>query len=848
LTGAAVDIEKREKLQRAAVARLIHDLLQEVTKTGPGQYVARCVFHSPDNNPSMSVNSDKGLVHCFSCGKAGDALEAYQAATGQDFATAAAELEKAAGITTATGRPSTTTAPPKTAKSAPPDPTGEKSRPPRRVAVYHYPDPAGVAVYRKEEWRPGPEGRNKSFIFRDRDGKKNRGGDPIPYNLDKITAAPPGAVVYFLEGEKHCDLLTSWGLIATTLDSGAASPWKLYYTEHFRGKHVVIIPDRDEPGEKYAARIARALEGTAAGVAVLRLPGLAEAEDLINWQGRTDPATGTPNDRARFLELAATAPAWKDATAPAGSGSPPDLSPPSPETVKRRRSDARTRSHSQGDTGEGDRLPRGSERLLSLFWDCPLYRDTAGATYIDIEGRLYPLDPKGRELRELMAHAAFAATKKTAGAEAINQALSVLSHRARTDGETLELFTRTGEADGAFWYDLGNNRAVKITPDGWQITARPLWFRSFNHGMAQPDPLPGGDPWKFFDFVNTRQSSRLLALCVLLSLFIPRIVRPLIHFIGCQGSGKTFAARLWKRLFDPSPVDLASIPRKDEDLDLLLFRNALLCLDNLSYLPPATADRLCSFISGAAIERRALFTDLDTTVLQSNCAVAVTSITDLHNRPDLTERTVRNEHDRITSDRRRTERELLAEFDAALPGILGGCFDLISKAMKIHPTVKLHDLPRLADFATWGFALAEAIGPGRGREFIRLLAENSAVQSHNLLDGDSLFAAIVAHLEAGKPLAGGFGECLAALLESAKPDKEDRSFPRNATGFRSHLARLEAPLEQAGIIYTVDSHRTAARRSHVEIRRKDTPPEEPGPPEDLFFSADELDLFTGGTP
>lgn len=524
-----------------------------------------------------------------------------------------------------------------------------------------------------------------------------------------------------------------------------------------------------------------------------------------------------PNLAERLLSLVTAAPLWTPTA--------PEYASPSPETVKHR--DARTRSRSKGDDGEGEAVSRGVAAVLVLYWECLLFLDTAGGTYIGIEDRIFLLDSKVRELKERMAHDSFLSTGKT-NTEAINGAIAVLSHRARTEGKEIELFTRIGEADGAFWYDLGNDRAAKITPAGWDITKRPVWFRSFNHQLPQPDPVRGGNPWRFFDFVTICPENRLLALCLLALLFIPRIVRPLLHFIGCQGSGKTFDARLWKRCFDPSPVDVSSIPRQDADLDLLLFRNALLCLDNLSYLPPATADRLCAFISGAAIERRSLFTDLETTILQSNCAIIITSIADLHNRPDLTERTALIRHNRPTGGGRRAEKELLAEFDAALPEILGGILDLVSRAMAIHPTVKLHELPRLADAATWIFSFAEALEPGRGREVMRQLAENSAAQSHNLLDGDSLFAAIVSHLEAGKPLSGSFGECLAALAETAKPDPKDTTFPRNANGFRSHLARLEVPLEGANIVFTIDTRRTANRRSFVEFRRKDTAAEEPG--------------------
>ncbi len=816
-----MDAGKREKLMQIAVTRLLTGgLLQGVTKTGEGQYISRCIFHSPDNNPSMSLNAVKGVVHCFSCGEDADVLEAYQVATGKTFAEAAAELEAAAGIT---------------AEALVAD---TKTRPPRRVATFTYRDEDGEKRYEKERWEPGRNGRTKEFFFYHREAViddsskskrvKGRGGEKVLYNLDKLASSGSGVATYFTEGEKKADLLISWGLTATCTDSGGATTtWEESYNTHLAGRHVILVPDHDKTGEKYAGTIAAALAKVAGRITVLRLSGLSEAEDILDWHGRKDPATGATNDCTRFMELAACAPDWEDA-ATAVTETAKKEAPPPPDVVKKRKEET-----------EEHREPRNAEKLIALYWDKPMYRDTTGAGYIDIDGELFPLETRCVRLKELMAYTAFKTTGKTAGDSATNPTISTLSHRARMEGETLELFSRIGELNGDFWYDLGNNRAVRITPEGWEIVPRPLWFRSFSHHIPQPDPERGGDVHRFFDFVNNKEESRLLALCSLGALFIPRITRPLLHFIGCQGSGKTFSARLWKRLYDPSTVELSSVPRKEEDLDLLLFRNALLTLDNLSYLPPATADRLCAFISGAAIERRALYSDLDTTILQSNCVVAITSITDLHGRPDLLERTVKIEHDRITSDYRRTERELLAEFDAALPGILGGMFDIISKAMSIHPTVKLGDIPRMADAAGWMYAIAEAIGPGRGRELMQHLSENSASQSRNLLDGDSLFAAIIAYMESGRPLAGSFGECQSYLMESAKPDKEDKTFPRNATGFRSHLSRLQVPLEHLGIGYSIDTKRTAHRRSWVEFHRIEVKPDQT-PPEEIMFTDDEL--------
>lgn len=279
-----MDAEKRKKLIPVAVYRLLHELLHEVTKTGPGQYLARCVFHSPDNNPSMSVNAEKGLVHCFSCGKAGDALEAYQAATGKDFADAIAELEAVAGIASETGGPSGTAG----TKSAPKGPPTRR----RKVAAFEYRDQDGKRRYWKERWEPGENGRRKDFYFyhQGKTGKvKGRGGEPVLYRLPELATVSLDTIIFVTEGERKADLLKAWGLVATCTDSGAQSPWKDSYTTFFAGRAVVILPDNDTPGEKYAAKIASALHGTAASVKIVRLPGLEVGEDVIEWAEKGGP-------------------------------------------------------------------------------------------------------------------------------------------------------------------------------------------------------------------------------------------------------------------------------------------------------------------------------------------------------------------------------------------------------------------------------------------------------------------------------------------------------------------------------------------------------------------------------
>ena len=67
---------------------------------------------------------------------------------------------------------------------------------------------------------------------------------------------------------------------------------------------VIIVPDNDEAGESYAQTVARlATEAGARRVCLMRLPGVPEKGDIVDWLG----ARGTAE---QFSELVAQAEPW----------------------------------------------------------------------------------------------------------------------------------------------------------------------------------------------------------------------------------------------------------------------------------------------------------------------------------------------------------------------------------------------------------------------------------------------------------------------------------------------------------------------------------------------------------
>ena len=86
---------------RADFARLLEAYGIELKKDGtrPGQYKALCPFHE-DTVPSLKVNTEKNIFHCFACGAKGNILDFVMEMDGVEIREAAAKVAEICGLDT----------------------------------------------------------------------------------------------------------------------------------------------------------------------------------------------------------------------------------------------------------------------------------------------------------------------------------------------------------------------------------------------------------------------------------------------------------------------------------------------------------------------------------------------------------------------------------------------------------------------------------------------------------------------------------------------------------------------------------------------------------------------------
>ena len=117
-------------------------------------------------------------------------------------------------------------------------------------------------------------------------------GDPVgPLPLYGLEALDGASRVYVVEGEKCTDAARTTGLTAVTSAHGAQAPEKSDWSP-LAGKEVVLLPDNDQAGGQYAAKVTDILLHLKppASVRTVHLPGLPDGGDIVDWLDTRDAA------------------------------------------------------------------------------------------------------------------------------------------------------------------------------------------------------------------------------------------------------------------------------------------------------------------------------------------------------------------------------------------------------------------------------------------------------------------------------------------------------------------------------------------------------------------------------
>ena len=354
------------------------------------------------------------------------------------------------------------------------------------------------------------------------------------------------------------------------------------------------------------------------------------------------------------------------------------------------------------------------------------------------------------EMRAKLAGLLWETEGRVPGSEALSSASNVLQYLA-LKGPMHPLNNRVAWHDDAIWLDLtdGSWRAVCIRKEDWTIENEPpTIFRRYPSQLPLPDPIHGGDPWKLMTYANVKQSDQLLFMVYIGTLLIPDIPHAVLILHGPQGSTKTTLQTLVKNLIDPSSIGIGTLPRDERELIQGLDHAYLNYFDNVSSLNDWISDALCRATTGAGFSKRQLYTDDEDVIYRLQRPIGMNGINVAAQRPDLLDRSLLIELELLPDERRRQLREVQVKFGEDLSNILGGFLDTVVKALNL-PDPALDRTHRMADFLSWGYRIAEALGRS-GEEFLEAYEENIRDAADEAVRADVVSEILLEFLQATK--------------------------------------------------------------------------------------------------
>lgn len=268
--------------------------------------------------------------------------------------------------------------------------------------------------------------------------------------------------------------------------------------------------------------------------------------------------------------------------------------------------------------------------------------------------------------------------------------------------------------------------------------------------------------WKF-----EKEEDMILHNVVLLTRFISDIPAPILYYKGDRGSAKTTNMRLDKMFIDPSSADIKVLPSSINDLASVLFGEYMVCFDNVEGgITKNMANFLCMSITMGSYSKRKLYSDNEVVDIHLNPQLSFTGITTISNRPDFLDRCICLFTKRIISSERRTIDDILTAFKRDLPYLLYRAMKVLAKALEIYENLELKELPRMADFAKFGYAIAEALKYG-GDRFLEIYEKNQEDILELMIEEDTILSVLIEFINKEHSFYGKMMELRVELIAQA---------------------------------------------------------------------------------
>ena len=457
-------------------------------------------------------------------------------------------------------------------------------------------------------------------------------------------------------------------------------------------------------------------------------------------------------------------------------------------------------------TGDKRERPSPVRVLTQLASGARLFRSADGhfCAQVPVGDRLEIYGLRSAGFRDWLIDGYMDGQTEPPSSSAIRRVVGMLEAKARFTTGMPEVFVRIGQdgdgADTAYFLDLGDpsGRAIEIRDQGWSVVDRPgVYFRRPGGFRQLPLPARGGSIDLLRPYVNLTEPDFRLTIAWLTAALRPVGPYPILVLNGEQSSGKSTLAKILRLLIDPQTCPLLALPSSTENLMATAVNGWLLAYENITTIPDWLSDCVCQLAFGGGFASRTLFTNDERSDIYAQRPVILVGIDDFVLRGDLRDRSVFLHLTAIPDTQLQSEATFWSAFRADYPRILGGVLDAIVGGLRELPSVKLTELPRMADYAEWGEATSRGLGWGADT-FVSTYKDNRKEATHMLLDDSPVATVMLALGKVGGNWSGKTQDLYEAIVK-AKGNALGPLWPKTISMFGTELRRIAPQLRLHGI-------------------------------------------------
>lgn len=446
------------------------------------------------------------------------------------------------------------------------------------------------------------------------------------------------------------------------------------------------------------------------------------------------------------------------------------------------------------------------ESLVRLAASASYFLNSEGNVFADImiNGHRETWPIASAQYAQWLMHAFWKDKERIPRDAQLNEAMRLVKARALfSDAQRHDVQIRVAELDDRIYLDLCDDcwRAVEISAEGWRIVqAPPVRFRRTTGMLPLPLPVRGGAIEELRPFVNLADADFLLVIAFLLDMLRVGRPHPVLYLAGGEGTAKSTLTRLLGSLIDPHRLKLRGLPNV-RDLFVAAHNQATVCFDNISLITAEISDGLCRLSSGVGFAKRKNYTDDEEFGVAGAHPIILNGIENCIDRPDLADRAIVLNLPRVDPERRRSESDFWAAFEAARPRILGSILDIAAHGLANSKELKAPQLARVADFQRWAIACETAFSQPGG--FESAFAANISATVEGLIDGEPVAKAVGAFMLGRSTWHGTAAELLSELNRHDQTEARVSrlpTWPRDPARLSKALRAMQPTLAKGGIV------------------------------------------------